>query len=73
MDLAKPGLIKQFCLPNAMFTFKEYLEDFASPELREKGTALIKEMLKTVEHQNLIPKIEDNLNKISQGERDLYF
>ena len=56
-----------------MFTFKEYLEDFASPELREKGTALIKEMLKTVEHQNLIPKIEDNLNKITKGERDLYF
>lgn len=36
MDLAKPGLIKQFCLPNAMFSFKEYLYDFASEETRKK-------------------------------------
>jgi 2-iminoacetate synthase len=73
MDLAKPGLIKQYCLPNAMFTFKEYLEDFASPELKERGTKLIKEMMSTVEHKNLVPKIEDNLNKIAEGQRDLYF
>src|SRR5690606_24404591 len=26
MDLAKPGLIQQFCLPNAILTFQEYLE-----------------------------------------------
>ena len=56
-----------------MFTFKEYLEDFASPELKEKGIKLIKEMLTTVEHKNLVPKIEDNLNKIENGQRDIYF
>jgi len=33
MDLAKPGLIKEHCLPNAIFTFKEYLNDFADEEL----------------------------------------
>jgi 2-iminoacetate synthase len=73
MDLAKPGLIKQYCLPNAMFTFREYLEDFASPELKEKGLKLIKNMLKDVEHKNLVPKIEENLEKIGEGQRDLYF
>ena len=35
MDLAKPGLIKEFCQPNAILTVKEYLEDYASPEARE--------------------------------------
>jgi hypothetical protein len=25
--LAKPGMIKLFCLPNALMTFTEYLED----------------------------------------------
>jgi hypothetical protein len=30
-------------------------------------------MIKTVEHQNLVPKIEDNLSKIEKGERDIYF
>ena len=73
MDLAKPGLIKQYCLPNAMFTFREYLEDFASPELKEKGMKLIKNMLSEVEHKNLVPKIEENLEKIGEGQRDIYF
>ena len=36
MDLAKPGLIKEYCMPNAVFTFREYLEDFAGPEVKEK-------------------------------------
>ncbi len=73
MDLAKPGLIKQFCLPNAMFTFREYLEDFASPELREKGLNLIRKMIGDVEHKDLVPKIEEHLSRIGNGERDLYF
>ncbi len=34
MDLAKPGLIKHYCMPNAIFTFVEYLEDFASNETK---------------------------------------
>ena len=31
MDLAKPGLIKAHCCPNALSTFMEYLIDYASP------------------------------------------
>ena len=30
MDMAKPGLIQKFCRTNAILTFKEYLEDYAS-------------------------------------------
>lgn len=73
MDLAKPGLIKQFCLPNAMFTFNEYLQDFASESLRLKGKELIKSMFAEVGKPDLLPKIEDNLCKIDNGERDIYF
>lgn len=73
MDLAKPGLIKQFCLPNAMFTFNEYLQDFASEPLRLKGKELIKSMFAEVGKPDLLPKIEDNLCKIDNGERDIYF
>lgn len=73
MDLAKPGLIKQYCLPNAMFTFKEYLEDFAHEDTKQKGLALIRSMLKDYDQKQLIPKIEDNLEKIGQGQRDIYF
>jgi 2-iminoacetate synthase len=41
MDLAKPGDIKLHCAPNALSSFKEYLQNFASPETAEIGNALI--------------------------------
>ena len=41
MDLAKPGLIKQKCDPNAVTTFLEYLTDYASEGARCVGEAAI--------------------------------
>ncbi len=73
MDLAKPGLIKDFCLPNAMFTFQEYLEDFASEDTKRKGLALIEKMTKEIEKPVLQKKIIENLSNIQKGERDIYF
>jgi 2-iminoacetate synthase len=45
MDLAKPGDIKLHCAPNALSSFKEYLQNFASPETAEIGNKLIKETI----------------------------
>lgn len=73
MDLAKPGLIKEFCMPNAVFTFKEYLADFASPGTREKGRALIEKILSEIEKPVLKEAMIENLVRIERGERDLYF
>jgi 2-iminoacetate synthase len=73
MDLAKPGLIKQYCMPNALFTFKEYLEDFASPETKAKGLDVIKKLVKEVEKKSLQEKISTNLQNIGEGKRDIYF
>ena len=72
MDLAKPGLIKEFCMPNALFTFREYLNDFASPETKEKGYKLMKELIAGVEKPTLKKTIETNVAKIDEGERDIY-
>lgn len=72
MDLAKPGLIKEFCMPNALFTFREYLNDFASPETKEKGYKLMKELIAGVEKDSLKKTIETNVAKIDEGERDIY-
>ena len=72
MDLAKPGLIKDFCMPNALFTFREYLNDFASPETREKGMKLISNLIEEVEKPTLKETIKDNIAKIDEGERDIY-
>jgi len=74
MDLAKPGLIKEHCLPNAMLTFAEYLYDFADNELKQKGFELINEMLKNdISNCDTREKTEKNLNEIKNGKRDLYF
>ena len=73
MDLAKPGLIKEFCKPNAMFTFREYLEDYASPETKANGLELLKKLTQTFSKEELKKRVEGNLCKIGEGERDLYF
>lgn len=73
MDLAKPGLIKQYCMPNALFTFKEYLEDFATPETKEKGFALINRLVEEMSNKTLKNKISGNLTLIKDGQRDIYF
>lgn len=74
MDLAKPGLIKQHCLPNAMFTFAEYLEDFADAELRQDGRRLIETMLADdIANSSQREKVFNNLKAIEAGKRDIYF
>lgn len=73
MDLAKPGLIKEYCKPNAMFTFREYLEDYASATTREKGLKLLHELVQTFPREELKQRVEGTLCKIGDGSRDLYF
>ncbi len=41
MRLAKSGHIGNVCQPNALMTFKEYLEDYASEETKKVGEAMI--------------------------------
>ncbi len=72
MDLAKPGLIKHFCLPNALFSFREYLDDFASPEVREKGLKLIEKITKEAVEDKQKEKVQEKLEQIAHGERDMY-
>ena len=75
MDMAKPGLIKTHCLPNAMFTFAEYLEDFAPAPLKAKGYALIESTAQEAFAAGtpIRKLIDENLAKIKNGKRDLYF
>ncbi len=73
MDLAKPGLIKEFCMPNAVFTFEEYLLDFASPSTKEKGFKLVTKLLSEVEKESLKERMAEALSRIDGGARDVYF
>jgi 2-iminoacetate synthase len=73
MDLAKPGLIQQYCLPNAVLTFQEYLEDYASDGTREAGTRLVGSVLNEIPTKDRRAAVEDRIERIVAGERDLYF
>ena len=73
MDLAKPGLIKLNCHPNALLTLKEYLEDYADEETKKIGYELIKKKLNEVPTKIRRRKTEEYLQRIALGERDIYF
>ncbi|MEQ8191116.1 MAG: [FeFe] hydrogenase H-cluster radical SAM maturase HydG [Candidatus Eremiobacterota bacterium] len=73
MDLAKPGLIKSHCLPNAIVTFAEYLYDFADSSLKEQGFNLIENMIeRDIEHETTREKVRKMLKRIELGQRDIY-
>lgn len=73
MDLAKPGEIKNFCRPNALLTFAEYLEDFAVDGLYQKGRKMIDFYAQRITDEKLRQQTIELLEKIRQGSRDLYF
>lgn len=72
MDLAKPGLIKNHCQPNALLTLKEYLIDYADEKTRVSGNELIKKELESIPDKKRREETEKNLLKTEQGERDIY-
>jgi len=73
MELAKPGLIRLHCLPNALTTLKEYLVDYADDETKQEGEELIKKELANIPDVKRREKTEEYLGRIEDGERDLYF
>ena len=74
MEFAIPGFVKKFCTPNALLTLTEYLTDYASPEVRAKGLARIEAELAEIPDSNPIKReLMQKLERIRQGERDLFF
>jgi 2-iminoacetate synthase len=73
MDLAKPGLIRLHCLPNALLTFEEYLQDYASPKTRELGEKLIAQQIREEVPEGRKHHLSQALERVVQGERDIYF
>lgn len=73
MEFSVPGFIKRFCSPNAMLTLAEYLQDYAKPNLVNKGWMMIEKNLNTLNGGTDIQEVKNRLERIKQGERDLYF
>jgi len=72
MKIAKTGKVKEFCIPNAILTFKEYLLDYASEATRAAGEKLIEQRINDVP-EKIRPILRKRLEAIEAGERDLRF
>lgn len=70
MSLCKSGQIQNLCDPNALMTLKEYLEDYAKPETKAVGEALIRKETAKIPNEKIRKLVEENLVKISAGSRD---
>lgn len=73
MSLCKSVQIQNCCHPNALMTLKEYLEDYASEDTRQKGEALIRKELENIPKEKVRKIVEKNLTEIEQGQRDFRF
>jgi 2-iminoacetate synthase len=73
MSLCKSRQIMNCCHPNAIMTLKEYLEDYASPETRATGEALIQKEIGNIPNEKVRSIVLERLDKIAQGERDFRF
>ena len=72
MEFSVPGFIKRFCTPNAILTLSEYLCDYAQGDTAEKGWKVIAKNLEKLEPE-IISSTSEKIERIKQGERDLYF
>lgn len=73
MKLVKSGQIANCCQPNALMTLKEYLEDYASEDTRQKGEKVIKEELEHITNPKVYETAKQRMEKIASGERDFRF
>lgn len=73
MALVKTGQIANICQPNALMTLEEYLEDYASPETRTKGEALIAKRIEMIPNKKVKEKVKEHMEEMKQGRRDFRF
>ena len=73
MEFSVPGFIKRYCSANAILTLAEYIEDYAQPSTAEKAWKVIEKQLEDLKDYQRVEEIQERIEKIKQGERDLYF
>lgn len=73
MTLLKNGQIANCCLPNALLTLKEYMRDYASPEVKRKGEAMIEKLLTDIPNEKARSTARKYLAAINEGKSDFRF
>lgn len=73
MSLAKSGQIGNCCAPNALMTLAEYLEDYASPEVKAAGQQMIERLTQEIPSEKIREITHRRLQEIVEGKRDFRF
>jgi len=80
MGMLKNCVEGKFCKLNAVLTFREYLDDYASPKTKELGEKLIEEEIGQIRNQEFFMKnngkifneFMKNYEQIKSGSRDIF-
>ena len=74
-ELLKSGEEGKLCKLNAVLTFREWLDDFATGETKEAGEGIIQKELAEIKAlmPKTYPKVAEYYQRIKSGQRDLYF
>ena len=73
MQLAKNGQIANCCLPNALMTLKEYLEDYAAAETQTLGEDVIRKEVESIKSGKVRTIAKEYLKELHDGKRDFRF
>lgn len=73
MEFSVPGFIKRYCTPNAILTLSEYLEDYAPEKTAQLGWNVIEKNLNDMLDKGIEKETRARLERIKNGERDLFF
>ncbi|MFH1062241.1 MAG: [FeFe] hydrogenase H-cluster radical SAM maturase HydG [Candidatus Omnitrophota bacterium] len=75
MDMLRSGKEGKFCKLNAVLTFREWVDDFASEQTKLKSEEIIEKEIGEI--KKTLPKVFEQFmeyyNRVKNGERDLYF
>lgn len=75
MDLLRTGAEGKFCKLNAVITYREWLDDFASPQTKQIGEVIIQKEIEDIKTKmpGIYPSFLEQYNRTAKGERDIYF
>lgn len=75
MGLLKCGKEGHFCKLNAVLTFREWLDDFATPETVIAGEKIIQKEIKEIKEKlpDMYPSFQKLYEKTKDGKQDLFF
>lgn len=72
MALAKTGEIQNVCEPNALMSLVEYALDYGDEEIKKQVDELIESIKDDFQKQNVRKMVESRIERLKNGERDLY-